>query len=1409
MKAIRCIWLFMTVGALCLASSGFIYAQQNLEMELLSTDDGLSQGMIYDILQDHEGFLWIATKDGLNRYDGYDFKVFTNDPKNPWSISGNTIVKLFEDSAGRIWAASDNSGINIYDKKTGRFHHIRHNPNDPTSLSGNHVSSIVEDSSGYFITAIGEKEINMFRLEDDFFSAAQAPQIIRIQMPPQKRLKRYDLKEKSELDFIELQGITKDTKGRIWVSGDNTIYQLDLLGKKLKIALEGYSFRNAFARADGSIWASSYSHTVFNWDGKNAPIPIGNYLDVRNIWEDEQEHLWVSSIDSLYGIDISGWTPETSSDWGSSHCFYKWKPEDIVFPFNSLIVDQSGILWVGTYGYGLYKNNPKNKAFPHFLPGVSIRSMVLSPDHELYLQNYSFEWFTKDGAYKELNRLKIKDPNTDVFLVSSSKEIWTRLEYVKDNYFQVKRFNPNTNESRRYNISWHHSSFQPMISTQDGSVWMAGFDDIITHINPVSDTIRSYDLKNGQPVNLNNLDKKAISQNLSTALYEDQNGIIWVGTERGFTKVIRPTEPDMPLQITRYQNIADVTSSLSYNHVSCFLDDLDQPDRFLWICTKGGGLNRMDKKTGTFIHFTKKDGLPDDVIYGILPDDEGNLWGSTNKGLFCMSPNKDITTTDHTKFVFRNFSKADGLQENEFNTGAYAKMPDGRLAFGGINGYNIFDPKEVLVEDYQPPVFITKILVNNQTITPYDETGILKSTIETTQKITLSYLDKILTLEFASLDFTAPDRNMYRYQLVGADDTWVEAGNHRSATFLNLSPKEYIFRLQGSNSSGVWSDQITELEIIILPPWWKTWWAYLIYAAVFAAGILVYFQFSINRAKLRQQLVFEKKEAERVRELDALKTQLYMNMTHEFRTPLTIILGMAKQVKENPKEYFNSGLTMITRNGEQLLKLVNSMLDLSKLENGKMSLQLVQGDMVVFLRNIVESFRSYAANKEIQVHFLPEADSVMMDFDKDKLQQVVSNLISNAFKFTPLGGHIYFGLRKTDASVTIRVKDTGRGIPEADLENVFDRFYQVDNSATRQYDGSGIGLALSKELVLLMKGKISVQSPPVGARTGAEFIVELPISQEAVLTAVPLTPLPAVKKDIREVKEKSIGRKPVESGIENPEASRNVDMEKAKTKEKPLILLVEDNPDVVAYVASCLQDYQLAVAENGQEGYDIATEIIPDLIISDVMMPVMDGFEFCRKVKADERTDHIPVIMLTARADMDSKLEGMELGANAYLPKPYEKQELLLTIRNLFELRARIRRHHQGIAGIGEAPGSEQPELTGQEVEDPFVARVRKMIEEHLTDFNLNVDQLAKELHLSPSQFRRKLEALTGFSPNRFIRYLRLNKAKTLLMDEELSITVVAFDSGFSDPSYFTRVFKQELGKTPVDWRMEQLESTQ
>ncbi len=1359
----------------------------------ISTAEGLSQGVVFDILQDSEGFLWFGTKDGLNRYDGYRFEVFTNDPDDPWSISGNTVTLLFEDSKGRIWATTDNHGVDIYDKATGRFHHILYDPTQPGGLSGNHIVTIVEDSSGYFLLNVDGKEINLLKLEDAFFEKQQPPQVIRIPVPKQ------DIGRQMPGAMIRV--IVKDEKGRIWVGGPGVIYQLDVHKAQLTLVKEGVSIGATIINEDGSLWGVGQNQAHFYWDGEKATLLPDDFFAVMQFARDKQGHIWAVRPDSLFGMDLKNSLNSQPTPSAHKGIFFRWAPDIPAtdYPMASLAIDNSGIIWVGSNGYGLYQINPNQTRFTHLLPGISVRNIAVVSADKYFLNTYS-NWFTENGTFLRYDPLRNtwKAPSVDYMMISRTGEYWMKYTGPVENIYQLKKYSPNTKTEELINIPWVHYDAQPMLETEDGMIWLTGFNQLLTAVNPDTKSVSTYDLKDGKKTLIDNRAQKVLSRDFSTAIYEDINGVIWVGTQNGMIRCERKGKMPYELEVRHIKNIPGDQQSLSYNHVMCFLDDPVQPEQYLWICTKGGGLNRFDKKEGTFLRLTKKDGLPDNVVYGILSDEQGNLWGSTNKGIFCLLQ----SGLREGQYLFRNFSKKDGLQEEEFNTGAYAKMPDGKLMFGGVNGYNVFDPKDLLATEFHPPIYVTRILVNNQPVRPGDASNILEKTIAFTSSITLLPKHEILTLEFSSLDFTAPDRNKYRYQLVGADDTWVEAGSQRSATFLQLPPGAYTFRVQGTNSQGVWSENIAELQINVLPPWWKTWWAYLLYGILVVMAIGFYFRFSINRAKLKQQLAFEQQEADRVRELDTLKTRLFINMTHEFRTPLTIIIGMAQQVMDNPKAHFSGGIKMILNNGQNLLEMVNKMLDLSKLESGKMTLDLVQGDMVLFLRNIVEAFRSFAAKKEIQLHFLPEADEVMMDFDPDKIQQVISNLISNAFKFTPAGGHIYFSIRRENDSIKIRVKDTGCGIAKDDQDKIFDRFYQADNSSTRRYEGTGIGLALCKNLVTLMEGRIAVQSPPTGAREGSEFTVILPIRQEALIAkAAQHQYLAPFKNEQIENKAKAY----IASGkaVQSAASSAEKQAVHFENIEDPLILLVEDNADVVAYIASCLDDYHLVVAENGQEGFETAAELIPDLIISDVMMPIMDGFELCQKLKTDERTDHIPVIMLTARADMDSKIEGLELGANAYLPKPFDKQELLLNIKNLFELRSKLRRHYQSLAGLAESLETNVGNLNTSTSEDEFVIKVREMIEANIDDFNFTVEQLARELHLSHSQFGRKLDALTGFTPNHFIRSIRLKKAKELLQNQELSITAVAYDCGFNDPSYFTRVFKKEFGKTPLEWRSE------
>lgn len=1364
------IWLRIIYGMLCTVVLWPALGQQNWQMDHLSTEDGLSQGMIYSILQDRDGFIWMGTKDGLNRYDGSTFKVFTNDPEDPTSISGNTVTLLYEDSKGYIWAASQNSGLNIYDKRTGIFHHIKHIQQQAGGISGNDITAILEDDQGNYILSVAGLELNIFSLDDDFFEKAEIPEIQRLRIPPQEH--------RFPNELVEIRNIYMDKDDNVCVLGDQYLYHLDLSNWTLQeMGLADSSFVDFYYQNDNSYWAFKRNGQLFFLNGKDT-VEVANLTFTPHNFIVEQGTVYYVNNAGLFYFDYDPVKNKISNF--QSHSFeYGLTP-------SSMIKDRSGLLWIGTKGHGLKILNLNTKRFNHITPNRSFSDMALL-NGELILKTWASGWMTTS----DMRAQHLNPAGKAVWKILQLSEQSTFYKYFHQDLakiFYEKRNEDNTVEFS-FDSNFSQDEYDPVILSSEGDIIAAGANNKLAIIDPTNGAYKIYDLDYELVTEPKEFQQQKPSRAMITTLYEDANKTLWVGTNQGFMTVDL-MQGSSKLKVVRYQNEQQNNASLSYNHVTCFLPDPVSPERFMWVATKGGGLNKMDLKTKKFIRFSKEDGLPDNVIYGILSDEDSNIWGSTNKGIFCM-----MARGAEAKTVFRNFKKSDGLQEDEFNTNAFLKLPDGRLAFGGINGANIFDPKLALQEEFKPPIFITGISVNNQALTPFDSTGLLTHTPEYTSELTLNPKHGLLNIQYASLDFRGTDQVQYRYQLKGLSDDWVKAGNQQSASFISLAPGDYEFIVQGTNSQNQWSEQKAKIRITVLAPWYLSWWAYLLYSLLIVVAIRLYFQFSLRRAKLQQQLAYEKQEADRVRELDALKTRLFTNMTHEFRTPLTVIIGMAQQVVENPKAHFKGGMKMILNNGQHLLEMVNKMLDLSKLESGKMSLDLVQADIVLFLRNIVESFRSFAAKKEIQLHFLPEVERVMMDFDPDKLQQVITNLLSNAFKFTPDGGHIYFSLRQENESINIRVKDTGCGIKEKDQDQIFDRFYQTNNSSTREFEGSGIGLALCKELVTLMGGEITLQSPPVGTKKGAEFKVTLPIRQESVL---------ADEEHHRYFKPyKNLQFENQFNGFTSNIESVTTIVPPLENGTAPLILLVEDNADVVSYIASCLGDYRLLVAENGKKGFEIAAELIPDLIISDVMMPIMNGFELCQQLKSDERTDHIPVILLTARADMDSRMEGLKLGANAYLPKPFEKQELLLSIKNLMKLRKSFRKHYQHLVGLSESDGIPIDEANISKPEDAFVIRVREIIEARMSDFNLTVEKVAQELHLSHSQLARKLDALTGITPNRFIREMRLKKAKELLQNQELSITAVAYDCGFNDPSYFTRVFKKEFGQTPLEWRSE------
>jgi signal transduction histidine kinase/DNA-binding response OmpR family regulator/ligand-binding sensor domain-containing protein len=1333
-------------------------AQKAPDYESISTAQGLSQGMVFDILQDQEGFIWAATKNGLNRYDGYSFKVFSNDPYNPNSLSSNTIVKLFEDSRGRIWVGTESAGLNVYDKKSGKFFRIAHNVSDPASLSGNAIRLMGELRDGRMLVATEGAGLNIIDLPADFLTSAAAPLITRLALP----------------NDVQVYGLGKDKDERMWVGGlDGSVYRFDPTKNSFIKLDKGRLLNNGYFTQDGSILISN---NFFLSDGKDVfPLFDTNKSAAGNILF-RPKVLDMRFYRDVFFFEVSKWEPGKPVVW------------DVQLPLatkviNPFIIDRSGILWSGSVGYGLRKYNAASSKFKTLIPGNSIRWIIPVTPDDLYVGNFGLDWFRlrNDSVEPKVFRRTQFVTRIDNFIITKAGDYWLKIS--DSCYYNYIPSSGKLIAHPEINYYYKTNDKQPILEDSKDRIWFPGPGGIFTLLQQKTGSISSFSI-NTQPA------KPIPSNAFITVLYEDKQGVFWIGTQQGFAKVVFTDNKIASPQVKWYYNNSSTRNSLNYDHVSAFLDDAAAPDKYLWICTKGGGLNRMDKTTGDFIHLTVKNGLPDDVVYGILPDDEGNIWGSTNNGIFCLLANKN---NDSTAWTFRNFTKAYGLQDDEFNTGAYKKLANGNLAFGGVNGLNVFNPKEILNSAFTPNVFITNIMINNSPVTAGDKTGLLQDNIEQTKSITLNHLQDILTLEFSSLDFTASAQNKYRYQLVGIDDGWVESGVRRTATYLHLPAGKYTFKIQGSNSQGIWSDKIDELQITMLPPWWRSWWAYLFYALLLLLAIRAYFKFSVNRAKLKAQLNLEQLEAKRVKELDTVKTQLYTNITHEFRTPLTVIMGMAQQVISKPEEHFGSRMDMIVRNGQSLLNLVNEMLDLSKLETGKMQLQLTNGDIINFLRYIVESFHSLAESQHKHLHFLTEIDALHVSYDPEKIRQIVANLLSNALKFTPEKGNVYISVSKNElpgdepVSLIIKVKDTGIGIPEDQLQHIFDRFYQLDNSHTRKAEGTGIGLALTKELVKLMEGEIMVKSPPAGANKGSEFTVTLSF------TKVTATEEQPVNTTIKETYHAAI-----KTTVPDPHP--------AADGKQPMILLVEDNADVVAYTASCLPDYRLAVGNDGKEGFEIASEIIPDLIITDVMMPLVDGFELTRRLRNDERTSHIPIIMLTAKADMESKMEGLQQGADVYLAKPFHREELLMRIKKLLELRQNLQQYYLRKAGIGN--NNTQAAIPAEEIsiqdniEDVFVKKVREAVEIHLTDATFTVEQLCKLVFMSHSQLHRKLDALTGCSPNKFIRIIRLNKAKELLKNPDNSIASIALDCGYNDPGYFGRVFKQEYGVTPQEWRM-------
>ncbi|MBE9463771.1 ATP-binding protein [Dyadobacter subterraneus] len=979
--------------------------------------------------------------------------------------------------------------------------------------------------------------------------------------------------------------------------------------------------------------------------------------------------------------------------------------------------------------YQIYRLNKSDNSIQSLPSGIGARGIR---HHVIYQDRQHNIWMIIDSDAK---------PGAVLMKIS---EDWKILRQYPLALFNEKNFTLKIHEDEK------------------GFLWLGLSNGAFLRFNPEAEKFTAYSYRYLLPLS------GSVVENF--CMYQDGK-TMWIGTQKG---LIRAENFQSKPSFSIYKNSRSDRQSLSNDFVSGVINDPLRPGKYLWVSTKGGGLERFEKQTGKFEHFTENQGLPNKVVYGILPGNDHMLWMSTNWGLSSLNPKT---------LIFTNFNKSDGLQDDEFNTNSYFKALNGELLFGGIKGINIFRPSAISSNKNPPVTRLIGLQINNEQIQPGDQTHLLAQALGNTAELDLSHDQNQIALEFAVMDFTNPVKNRFRYQLEGIDRDWVEANTHHFANYAQLPHGKYVFKVIGTTNGQVWSAP-AKLSIRIHPPFYKTWWAYLIYCT-----LLVYLwyrsnQSQLRRVRLQQQLLYKDKEASRLAELDMIKNNFFANISHEFRTPLTLLTGPVNlRHKKYPTEQL---IPTMQRNLLRLQTLINQLLDLSKLEAGKMELKVQYADLAGFLSPLFASFESVAQSKQIlfekpQSHF-----TQMVYFDADKIEKIVTNLLSNAFKFTPENGRVKvdvtYQIQPSDLSASsarITITDNGIGIDPVRLPRIFDRFYQIDSGRRRDHEGTGIGLALVKELVSALGGTIDVKSAP---GSGSTFTVVLPCDLASWTNYV----------SVQQPEDNSapFASQPVYAQTE-PSDLKN-------TGELPVLLIVEDNVDLRAFVRSIFEGtFHIEEAKDGQQGLELAISHIPDVIISDLMMPRMDGLDFCKAVKTDFRTDHIPVILLTAKAALKDRLEGLQLGADDYIAKPFDTDELKVRVENLFKQRQLLQQKYAQHIASGSVTADAAKVGSADE---KFLQRANSILEEKLSDSSFTIEQFATEMGITSVQLRRKLKAITGQTGIEYLRNYRLQKAASLLANKAATVSETAYMLGFESLSYFSKVFQERFGKKPSEW---------
>jgi signal transduction histidine kinase/ligand-binding sensor domain-containing protein/CheY-like chemotaxis protein/AraC-like DNA-binding protein len=1322
---------------LCFYSFCFItLTAQPVSFQHFSVEQGLPNYSAISLTQDKLGFMWIGTVDGLCRYDGIRFKTYRSNANDTSSLLGNHIISLFTDSKGIIWIGTS-TGLNKYDVKLDRFERIPFGINQVGS-----VFCIYEDSRGQI-----------------WVGSANG-----LYMIPPNGSPSVSFQNKTAGNSV--RAILEDKNKGVWVGTDKGLTYIETVDNRYRLShfsplnsISGSPNANAVTALaqdeNRQLWVGTLNNGIYQFDliskkavhyqsgDKNSFGLVNNNIRCLTwnnglLWIGTQEGISVlNPVSRSFQTIVNKSQDKASLSQNSVYAIYK---------------DANQSVWVGTYFGGVNVNYAYSTPFsviqntgePNSISNNVISSIVEDRNHNLWIG-------TEGGGINFLNRT-------------------------------TKSF---TNYKNRAGIAGTLGSnlVKVLYPDADGNIWAGTHGGGLNVLQPGSKTIRQY-----------LIDSVNRSEHEITSIVEDPFNNFWVTSNRGI-RLFKREGIALTMQKTPLLNVRGVSRYLyrdrdnniwiagspgiyrlsgnifkeedSVLYVNCFTEDVNGN---IWMGTGSAGLVRFDKKTKKLVKYTNSFLLPLNIL-GILSTDDQTLWLSTNKGLIHFHPQNN---------TYQVYTKNDGIAGNEFNYNSFLKSSDSFFYFGGYNGITYFRPRDIIRNSYIAPVVFTSLKLNNEEVAINDPQKVLRQNISLTTSLIFKHDQNDFTIDFALLNYVKTKKNRYRYMLEGFDKNW-KTTSEGSATYTNLQPGSYRLVVNGANNDGV-GGKTAYLQIKVNPPFWLTWWAYCLYILAAAAIVFIIARFFFLREVLKKE-----------DELHQAKLNFFTNASHEIRTHLTLIMAPVERLlSENKKESFiEQQLTQVKSNTNRLLNLVGELMDFRKAETNHLQLNPKKQNLISFLQDIYESFREMSQSKNIHMSFVHDEDFVALNFDEQQLEKVFFNLLANAFKFTPEGGLIQLQVITRTNDVIIKVTDNGRGIAPQYLDKLFTNFFQVADHGL-QNTGYGIGLALSKNIVTLHQGTISVESIPAKNEIAGHtvFTVVLPLNAQ----------FPGIIKE-RAMSSTPTGMTPV-SIIEVPSETTNTDAPDAGLK---TVLVVEDNAELKQLVKNTLSHrYHVITAYNGVGGWEIACAEIPDIIISDVMMPEMDGYTLCKKIKTDERTSHIPVILLTAKSSQNEQVTGLEQGADLYLTKPFSTKVLTLSVLNLLAAQEKLKQKiTRELTTLDTAPTLADNVIaadTMTAVDKAFLEKVIGLIDEHIDDPAFGVELLSKKVAMSAPVLYKKLRALTDMSVNEFIKLQRFKKAATLLQKADMTVNEVSFAVGYDDRKYFSREFKKYFHMTPSEF---------